>query len=323
MTTPDRKFTRFIGIDVGKDCLAVHDSAHGQDFSIDNTIASVTAWLTDTECCACTLIVCEDSGGYELTLLDCTARLKLAAHRASANKVKSYIASFGTLAKTDPGDARALARYGEERHNLMTLWGECDVDHRKLQALVLRRDDLLTMRVAEKNRLQAPGLEQDGCGIVRQSCEALIDLLNRQITTIEITMDQLIAASQRLTRKLTVLKTIKGIGQISAISIIAHMPEIGTTTRRKAASLAGLAPHPKDSGKTNKYRKTKGGRKALKRALFMPAMVAAQGNSPLSQHYNHLIKEGKKPIVAMTAIMRKIITIANAKVRDDIIQQQS
>jgi len=318
-----RAFSHFIGVDVGKEKLAVHDSKTSKTQFIENTQKTICAFFKAYDRSANTLVVCEASGGYEAVLLSCASDMNIAAHRASANKVKSFIASYGTLAKTDFGDARAIALYGKERNHLMDLWGMRDADHHQLQALVLRRDDLVAMRVAEKNRLQAPGLTQAAARAVVRSCRALITSLNRQIVAIEKAIDKLVSQSQTIRSKYIILTAMRGIGRISAHAIIAHMPEIGTCTRRQAASLAGLAPHPKDSGKHIGYRPARGGRKALKKALFMPAMVTAQGKTDLSEHYKTLIKNGKKPIVAITAIMRKIIVIANAKVRDELYQQQS
>jgi len=316
-------FSRFIGVDVGKAQLAVHDSKTGQTRFIDNTSTAIRAFFKSLKPPANTLVICEASGGYETCLLECVSELGIAAHRASASKVKSFIASYGTLAKTDFGDAKAIARYGGERYHLMELWGASDKDHLELQALVLRREDLVKMRVAEKNRVQAPGLANNAARAVVRSCKAMIAMLNHQIVAIETAIDALVAGNEMIARKRDILLAMKGIGEVSAFAIIAHMPEIGTCTRRKAASLAGLAPHPKDSGNTVGYRATRGGRQPLKKALFMPAMVTAQGKTELSQHYQQLLSRGKKPIVAITAVMRKIIVIANARVRDELYAKQS
>jgi len=316
-------FSRFIGVDVGKDTLAVYDSKSGQSHVVNNNPKAVRSFFKSQKPSADTLVICEASGGYEVCLLSCTSDMGIAAHRASASKVKSFIASYGTLAKTDAGDARAIALYGEERNHLMDLWDERDVDHHELKVLVLRREDLVKMRTAEKNRLQAPGRAGNATRVVSRSCKAVIALLDRQIKAIEKAIGGLIKGNEIIRRKHDILLSIKGIGQISATAIVAHMPEIGTCTRRKAASLAGLAPHPRDSGKHTGYRKIRGGRQPLKQALFMPAMVTASGNTELSEHYQKLVAKGKKKIVAMTAIMRKLIVIANARVRDELYSQQS
>ena len=205
----------------------------------------------------------------------------------------------------------------------MALWSQQSPDQLELQALVLRRDDLVTMRVGEKNRLKAPRAAHPKGRFIARSCETIIKALKREIVRIEKLIKMLVEGNVEINRKYNVLIGMKGIGPISAVAIIAHMPELGTCTRRTAASLAGLAPHPKGSGTKRGYRNVRGGRRALKKALFMPAMVATQGNSELSIFYQKLRARGKKPLVAITAVMRKIIVIANAKVRDMYLMQQS
>lgn len=312
------KFSHFIGVDVGKYQLAIHNSQTDKTIFIDNNKKDIFTFFKTNKLSNGSLLVCEASGGYEAILLACAVDLNIAAHRANARKVKSFIASYGMLAKTDFSDARAIAIYAKERFTSLELWGGINPINQELQTLVLRRDDLLAMRVAEKNRLQAPGLTAKTAQYVKRSCENMITMLNHQIKAIENMIYKLISQNEEITIKYNILKSIAGIGSISAVSIIAHMPEIGNCTRRKAASLAGVAPHPKDSGKHVGYRNVRGGRHALKKALYMPALSATKGNSKFAIHYQSLRKNGKKPIVAITAIMRKIITIANAKVRDEL-----
>lgn len=322
MNTTNQKptsFNHFIGIDVGKFELVIYDSKTQKTHNVDNNHRAVASFLKSLKVSSATLAACEASGGYEAVVLACLVDKDIAAHRANAVQIKSFIASYGRLAKTDAGDARAIALYAQERHKTLLLWGARDETADQLQALVLRREDLVAMCAAEKNRAKAPNLTRQ----VERSCNKVIDMLNREINKMETAIAGLLATSETLTRKHKILTAMHGIGTVSASAILAHMPEIGTCTRRKAASLAGLAPHPRDSGSIRGYRSTRGGRPNLKRALFMPAMVNARGHSDLAEHYNKLVANGKKPIVAITAIMRKIITIANARIRDDIILQQS
>ncbi len=316
-------FSHFIGVDVGKFTLAVHNSQTGESRTIDNTQKEIRSYLKTIKPSPKTLVICEASGGYEGELLACTLALGVAAHRANARNVKSFIASFGRLAKTDPGDAISIAEYGKERHERLALWNQQSPDQLELQALVLRRDDLVAIRVCEQNRLQAPRTAHPKGRFIARSCEAIIKVLKREIARIEKSIEKLVKGNDEIGRKYNILIEMKGIGPISAVAIIAHMPELGTCTRRTAASLAGLAPHPKDSGTTRGYRNVRGGRRPLKKALFMPAMVAARGNSELSVFYQKLRAKGKKPLVAITAIMRKLIIIANAKIRDMYLMQQS
>ena len=313
-TTP----TRFIGCDVGKAEIVIFDSHSAVTRTVRNTPAALA--LVAAELDHTCLVVCEATGGYEAELLAAMTTAGRAAHRADARKVKAFIRSFGTLGKTDAIDARALARYGQERHPKLGLWQGQDPTRDRLQALVLTRNDLVAQRTACANRLAAPGAEP-----VRHHLEPLLTCLDTQIKALQSDIDALIGATQSLRQANAALRTIPGIGATTAAALLALMPELGRLNRRQAAALAGLAPHPNQSGGKDAHRRVKGGRPDVKRSLFMAAMAAARHGKTLRQTYLRLLANGKKPLVALTALMRKIIVIANAKLRDlltpKIIQQ--
>ena len=308
MTT---SYTRFIGADVGKAAIVVFDNRDNTTRTIPNSPEQLAAFAAELDG-AC-LVVCEATGGHEAALLHALTQAGLAVHRADARKVKAFIRSFGILGKTDAIDARALAQYGRERYAQLALWQAPDPCRDRLQALVLTRSDLVAQRVACNNRLTAPGAKPVQIYLVN-----LIECLSVQIAAIEADIDALIQAHQPLDKAAKTLRAIAGIGLRTAASLLALMPELGSMNRRQAAALAGLAPHPNQSGSANGYRKTKGGRPEIKRVLFMAALAAARYNPTLRAFYNKLIANGKKPLVALTAIMRKIIVIANAKLRINI-----
>ena len=245
--------TRFLGCDVGKRQIVVFDSADGGISVIDNrpdALARLAGTLDDS-----CLVVCEATGGHEVGLIAALAAAGIPAHRADARKVKAFIRSFGTLAKTDAIDARALARYGRERHRELARWRTPDRHRLRLQTLVLTRRDLVDARTAYRNRLQAPGADAvAGC------LETVIACLTCQIAALEAEIQALIARCAPLARTNRTLLAIPGIGATTAAGLIALMPELGTLSRKQAAALAGVAPHPKDSGMTNGYRRTRGGR---------------------------------------------------------------
>lgn len=220
--------------------------------------------------------------------------------------------SYGIVAKTDAVDAFGLALYGYERHSKLDLFKENP--HKKLLKLVQRRNDLKTMLVQEKNRLKAPDQED-----FRKSFQTIIKALEAEMKKIDMDIEQLCREHVYFDDLRKVLKTIKGIGDIVATYLIALLPELGTIDRKKIASLAGLAPYANESGKKKGYRSTKGGREDIKPILFLAAMTAARSKSKLGEFYNKLINSGKKKMVALTALMRKILVIANAKVRDHLL----
>ena len=257
------------------------------------------------------LVVLEATGGYETALLAELLSQRTAVHRADPLTAKHFIRSLGKRAKTDRLDALALARYGWERRDMLRPFQPKDKPLQELKTLLARRQDLLAMRIAEETRLAHPGYID-----VQASLEAMLKTLNAQLEAIESRIEALLQASQQLSAKLELMTTVKSIGKRTAIVLLGHMPELGTLNRRQAASLAGCAPHPRDSGSMRGYRRTVGGRAAVKRALFMAAMCARRYNPVLRAFYERLVQNGKKPIVAIVALMRKLITILNAMLRD-------
>lgn len=306
--------TCFIGCDVGKHHIVVFDSAGGQTFQIENKRGKLNAFARGLakDC----LAICEATGGHETALLEALVEAGVSAHRADARKVKAFIRSYGILGKSDSIDARALARYGAERHQRLPRWCTPDPMRARLQALVRTRRSLVNERTAHNNRLGAPGGK-----VAAPYLKKLIACLKRQIECIEADIHTLLADCKDLARCRRALTEIKGIGPTTAATLIALMPELGTLTRRQAAGLAGTAPHPNQSSLTDGYRRTRGGRPEVKQALFMAALTACRHHPTLRPFYKRMIQKGKKPIVATTAVMRRLIVIANAKVRDEFAMQ--
>lgn len=300
----------FIGCDVGKVSIVVFDSRDATTRTMANEPTALAEFVATLD--ASCLVICEATGGYEADLLEAVCAAGRAVHRADARKVKAFIRSLGTLGKSDAIDARALARYGEERHDRLTHWQPRDADRLQLQTLVLTRRELVRQRVACSNRLAAPGTEP-----VAERLQRIRAALDQEIAGIEADIAQLINQSPVLTRAVTIVRTLRGFGATVAAAVVALMPELGTIGRRQAAALAGLAPHPNQSGSADRYRRTRGGRPDVKQILFMAAMTAARSDPRMKAFYQRLVGNGKKPLVALTAVMRKMIVIANARLRDD------
>ena len=301
---------RCLGFDIAKETIAVSDGRSVQ--LIDNQRTAIRRFLRN---CRADFAVCEPTGGHETTLLEECLRLELPAHRVDTRKLKAFIRSRGRLGKSDAIDARELAAYGLERWASLVLWAAPDPCQERLKALVRRRDDLVATRVAEQNRAKAPGASEMGA-----TFRAVLAVLERQIKRI----DQAIQALMRsgpLKHKCDVLTAMPGIAQTTAAALIAAMPELGAMDRKQAAALAGLAPHPNESGKKIGYRRMRGGRPAVRTILFMPAMQAACGRGEFAAFYKRLVQAGKKPILALAAVMRKIVVTLNARLRDAQIQQ--
>lgn len=309
MTDPTTVPCRFIGCDVGKHSIVAFDNGSGCSLTIANDPAALArfAGALAPDC----LVICEATGGHEAALLAALIDAGRPAHRADARKVKAFIRSLGTLGKSDAIDARALARYGQERHDQLARWQPRETDREQLHALVAARSQLVSDRTALANRIAAPGAP-----LVAKRLGRIKKAIEKEIAGLEAEIAQLVTASRQLDRSVRTLRTIGGFGPVVATTLIALMPELGSLDRKKAASLAGLAPHPRQSGTADRYRRTRGGRPEVKRILFMAALSAARHDTTLSAFYKRLRDNGKKPLVALTAVMRKMIVIANARLRD-------
>jgi transposase len=205
------------------------------------------------------------------------------------------------------------APYGQERHAELSRWQPAGATGEEICTLIRLRTQLVKQRTALTNQLKAPGGK-----VAKRHLKALHNAACRQIVAIEDDIRALIKHDPATAEIIAIIEQIPGCGRVTAAAL---MPEIGTLTGRQAASLAGLAPHPHQSGQRDGYRRTRGGRPEIcpkgtqsdKRALFMAAMAARNHNPALKAVYDRLVQNGKKPLVAL---MRKLITIINARVRD-------
>lgn len=309
MTTNPAEIQSTLGLDVSKDTVTLFDSLSHQTLTLANDKRSLRTALKPYV--GCGLAICEATGGYEDKLLATLYQLGIPAHRADAAKVKAYIRSFGNPAKTDAIDAAWLARYGQDRHAELARWQPPSPNQEKIEALVARRSDLVAIRVQERNRLQGPRRQW-----VEADLKSHIRELDKRIKTLEQKIEALIKTDHAMAKRAETLRSVPGIGRILAPMLLAMMPELGSLNRRQAASLAGCAPHPRDTGKINHHRRTVGGRRQLRPALFVAALAAVRGNNQLADSYAALVKIGKSKRLALVAIMRRIITIANARLRD-------
>ena len=264
------------------------------------------------------LCIIETTGGHEMRLLLTLCEQGFKAHRADTRKIKNCIRSFGNDSKTDRLDAKALALYGYERGDRLDLFTPQSKHSLTLYELVQRRKDLKKMLVAEKNRFQAPRAD-----VIKESCRVMIESITAQIATVTREINVLIDQDPTLKPKKDVLKTVPGIGDVTANELLVLLPELGKLSRLEIASLAGLAPKANDSGQFSGHRSIRYGRDGIKPILFMAAMAARNSNSSLKVFYEHLLLSGKKKMIALTALMRKIIVIANARLRDMFLTEAS
>lgn len=302
----------FIGIDIGKNEFVAAVHGQRQVKSYENSPLGNTQFLADyRSVLADALVVLETTGGHENEVLLFLVENKIRVHRADTRKVKNFIRSYGQKGKTDKIDALALASYAYERQTMLGLYQPNTLNQTKLKALEERRLELKQMLVQEKNRAKSPVGKH-----ALKSIRAVIAFLEKQAETIVSEMNEIIESDEMSSKKKTILKTIPGIGETTATTLLALVPELGHLNSKQIASLCGLAPYPKQSGTKTWYSRTNGGRRNMRPILFLAAMGARRTKTSLTDFYERLIKAGKKKLVALVALMRKIVVIANAKIRD-------
>jgi transposase len=254
------------------------------------------------------LLVVEATGGYEEALVLALFEASLPVALVSPQRVRQYARAKGCLAKTDPLDAQLLAEYGKAIQPQLFV-GKSE-DRKQLSALVGRRNQLNAMLQAEKNRLQMHS------GAIRSSLETVITCLAAQRKQIDQEIRALLQQHTDLQTQEKLLRTAKSIGAVTAATLLADLPELGQLDRQEIAALVGVAPMNSDTGKKHGYRKTKGGRPDVRRTLCMATLTGIRYNPTLKPHYDQLVKRGKEKKVAITACMRKMLTILNAMMRD-------
>jgi transposase len=257
-------------------------------------------------------IVLEATGGYERPVLRHLVDRKFPAIRVNPRQVRDFARATGILAKTDAIDARVLARFGvavEPVHRPLP-----DRNEERLATLQTRRCQLIGLRTAEKNRIQ-----QTTDPLVKRTITAVMATIDEQIAKLEAESSELIREHQRMQRVFTILTSVPGVGPVTASVLIGQMPELGKLSRQEVAALAGLAPYNADSGSHRGERHIRGGRSGVRTALYMATLTGLRCNDVLARDFDRLTTAGKVHKVAMTACMRKLLTILNALVRDDVL----
>jgi len=257
-------------------------------------------------------IVLEATGGCEHAVVRHLADQRLPAIRVNPRQVRDFARATGILAKTDALDARVLARFGAavepEVRPLPSPAQE------KVARLHARRSQLVALHTAEINRLQ-----QATDPLIKRTIKAVIKTLDKQIELIEAESAEVIREYKELERIYTIVDSAPGVGPVTAAMLIGCMPELGTLSRQEVAALAGLAPFNRDSGTQRGQRHIRGGRAQVRTVLYMATLSAVRSNPVIREDFERFTKAGKEGKVALTACMRKLLTILNAMVRDDML----
>lgn len=303
----DRK-TLTVGIDVSKDFLDldVYPDPQPQRVANDAQGHAHIVQLCRRLKVACTVL--EASGGYQQAVVAELAAAGLPVCVVNPRQARDFAKATGRLAKTDALDAAGLAHFG---HALQpTCRPIPDEKVREFQHILARRRQLIDMRTAELNRRQ-----QARSATVRESIHAVIQLLDEQLRDQDRHLDNLLKACPLWKEQEEILKSVPGVGDQTARTLLAELPELGKASRQELAALVGVAPLNCDSGLFRGQRNIHGGRAAVRKALYMATLVASRHNPLIRSFYQRLLAAGKKTKVALVACMHKLLTILNAMLR--------
>jgi transposase len=294
----------FIGIDVARDSLEVASRPAGESWQAANDPAGIAALVSRLQKLRPTLIVLEATGGLELPVLAALGSAGLPVVAVNPRQVRDFAKATGKLAKTDAIDARVLAHFADGvRPTVRPL---PDAATRALGALVTRRRQLVEMLTAEENRRQTAPTA------IRADIQAHILWLRKRLNGVDKDLSQAVRSSPLWREQEDLLRSVPGVGPVVSVTLLADLPELGTLDRKKITALVGLAPLNRDSGTMRGKRTIWGGRATVRAALYMAALVGSRCNPVLRALYARLVAAGKTKKVALTACMRKLLTILNA-----------
>jgi transposase len=303
----DQMYKFYIGIDVSKHKL---DVAISDDdcLQVENSEIGFKELIKKLPNKKRTLITLEASGGYEKLVANYLRHKKFDVAVVNAKRVRDFAKASGKLAKTDHIDANAIRAFAKafnpKPQSLTT-----PIEEERVDALN-RRGQLIKMITTEKNHLEQASKNY------HRSIKKHIQFLEEEVAKIDRSLEEKISEDTELKERVEKLDAIKGVGKITAMNVLLHMPELGQLSAKEASALAGVAPYNHDSGQMKGKRQIRGGRAPVRTALYMAILSARKFNPAIKKFYDRLIQKGKLKKVAMVACMRKLIIIMNAMMRD-------
>lgn len=305
-----KKTDVFAGIDVSKDSLDVAAYPGGESWRVDNSEEGIKELLRLLKKASPSLVVFEATGGLEVKAASSLAAEGLAVAVVNPRQVRDFAKATGRLAKTDALDASVIAHFAEAvKPEVRPLKSE---QEQELSDLIARRTQVIQMLVAEKNRLGRTGNKR-----IRKELKEHIAWLERRLKKTDKDIESAIKDSPVWRVKDDLLRSVPGVGKVLSMALLAKMPELGRLDRRQAAALAGVAPLNRDSGLYKGRRSVWGGRADVRTALYMATLSAVRYNPVIRVFYRRLKDQGKKPKVALTACMRKLIVMLNAMMKNN------
>jgi transposase len=299
----------YVGIDVSKDRLDIHVLPRGEAFCVERNGKGLAQLVERLRSFAPSLVAVEATGGFESTTAAAVAGAGLPLAVVNPAQVRHYAQALGKRAKTDPIDALVIARFAADvRPEARPLPDEMT---QLLADLVARRRQIVEMLQAERQREKRAIVRR-----LKKSIARLIAALEKELAELDRDIEDAVRSSPAWREKEDLLASVPGVGSVTASTLIAELPELGTLDRKQIAALAGLAPYTRQSGKWKGHSMIGGGRKQVCKALFMAAMVAARHNPVLKAFRDRLVAAGKPKKLAIIAVARKLLTILNAILRD-------
>jgi len=298
----------YIGIDVSKKQLDVAWQGERKVTQYKNNAKGIAKMIAGFEGIEIDRIVVEATAGFEREAVKRMRQSELPVAVLNPTRVRRYAQAQGQHAKTDALDAHVLADFGKVMNPRISRM-KSDLEE-QISLRITRRRQLIGMRTEEKNRLTTahpdniPGIQRH------------LAWLKTEITSVEQELEHLAQADPALQEKVACLQSVPGVGPITAMTLIAEMPELGLANRKQIAALAGVAPYNRDSGNRTGRRHTIGGRSSVRSVLYLAALSATRHNPRIKDFYQRLLANGKEKKVALTACMRKLLVILNAMARD-------
>ncbi len=299
----------FVGIDVAKDRLDVHVRPDGENFTVARDGEGLAALVDRLRQIVPALIVLEATGGFEITVAAAVGSAGLPLAVVNPRQIRDFARATGKLAKTDALDAAAIAHFAQAVHPEPRALP--DAQAQELGELVARRRQVIEMMVAERNRTRYVQSNR-----LKKRIDRHLATLQKELTEIENDLDESIRGTPIWRENEDLLKSVPGIGNATARTLLADLPELGSLGRKQIAALVGVAPFNRDSGTWRGKRTVWGGRVNVRTALYMAALTASRWNPVIAAFYRHLRDLGKPPKVALTACMRKLLVMLNAILRD-------
>jgi transposase len=303
----------FVGVDVSKKHLDFYLHPINKTLRIENSKKGMKLLLSELSTYKGCIeqVVCEATGGYESLMLESLKSAEYKTWMVEPRRIKAFIASEGKKSKTDKGDAKMIALFAAQKTRPYEEISRSE-NESLLHALCKRKADLKQNIVAEKLRL-----EHQIINFSKKQIKQHIRFMEKQIITIEKEIDLIIKKDNLLKQKIDIAESVPGVGRATAVVLISGLPELGQIESRQISALVGVAPYTCESGTYKGLSRTSAGRQQVRQALFMAALTASTHNKTLKVFFTRLTDKGKRGIVALVAVMRKLIIILNSMIRNN------